>query len=152
MGNVHLQRTAGLRGGHGCYLQKGPAPYPTEQHNTRARATTATNRQQPRPECTILVRCSVKTKACSNAALGAFLQRKHEVRFVQNICTEASGTMCIAVHCGAKGRGRLLFTRRACPKSYRTAQHTHTHISLGHPFYANTERFHIFSDFSQLLA
>ena len=25
-------------------------------------------------------------------------------------------------------------------------------ISLGHPFYANTERFHIFSDFSQLLA
>ena len=26
------------------------------------------------------------------------------------------------------------------------------HISLGHPLYANTERFHIFSDFSQLLA
>ena len=26
------------------------------------------------------------------------------------------------------------------------------HISLGHPFHANTERFHIFSDFSQLLA
>ena len=25
------------------------------------------------------------------------------------------------------------------------------HISLGHPFPANTERFHIFSDFSQLL-
>ena len=26
------------------------------------------------------------------------------------------------------------------------------YISLGHPLYANTERFHIFSDFSQLLA
>ena len=30
--------------------------------------------------------------------------------------------------------------------------HTHTYISLGHPVHANTERFHIFSDFSQLLA
>ena len=33
-----------------------------------------TNRQQSRPECTNLVRWSVKTKPCSNAAHGAFLE------------------------------------------------------------------------------
>ena len=37
-----------------------------------------THRQQQRPERTILVRCSVKTKPCSTTALGAFQHEETE--------------------------------------------------------------------------
>ena len=60
-----------------------------------------------------------------------------------------SGTKPSPSSCWAPGAGRKWTAVRGAATVLTRRLF---HVSLGHPFYANTERFHIFSDFSQLLA